>query len=310
MLQGGLNMINYIVETVGLTKKFKHQIAVNDVNMKVEKGAIYGFIGRNGAGKTTTLKMICGLSKPTVGEIHLFNNSHNEFVYKRIGALIENVGAYPDMSARENMMLKAIGLGLNDKKHVDELLELLNLNHTKGKKVKDFSFGMKQRLGIALALLGNPDLLILDEPTNGLDPEGIKEMRNTILKLNEEREITFIISSHILGELDKIATHYGIIKDGELLEQISQKELKEKCRNYLAITVDDIKRATLILEEELKIKDYEIMSNEEIHIYVDNDSKLINEVLLNNGIHISQIYFQKKDLETYFLEKIEGNKNA
>ena len=303
-------MKNYIVETVRLTKKFKHQTVVNDVNMKVKKGAIYGFIGRNGAGKTTTLKMICGLSKPTSGEIHLFNDTHKEFVYKSIGALIENVGAYPDMTAKENMMLKATGLGLSDKRKVNELLELLNLNHTEGKKVKHFSLGMKQRLGIALALLGNPDLLILDEPTNGLDPEGIREIRNTILKLNEEKGITFIISSHILGELDKIATHYGIIKDGELLEQISQKELKEKCRNYLALVVDDVKKAVFVLEQQLKITDYELMENGEIHIYTEDDSKYINEELLKNSIHISQIFFQKQDLESYFLEKIGGNQNA
>lgn len=303
-------MTNYIVETVGLTKKFKHQTAVNAVNMKVKKGAIYGFIGRNGAGKTTTLKMICGLSKPTSGNIHLFNDTHKEFVYKSIGALIENAGAYPDMTAKENMMLKAIGLGLSDKKQVNELLELLNLNHTDSKKVKHFSLGMKQRLGIALALLGNPDLLILDEPTNGLDPEGIREIRNTILKLNEERGITFIISSHILGELDKMATHYGIIKDGELLEEISQKELKEKCRNYLALTVDDVNKSIIVLEEQLKIENYELMENGEIHIYTEDDSKHINEELLKNDIHISQIYFQKKDLEAYFLEKIGGNQNA
>lgn len=303
-------MTNYIVETVGLTKKFKHQTAVNAVNMKVKKGAIYGFIGRNGAGKTTTLKMICGLSKPTSGEIHLFNDTHKEFEYKSIGALIENAGLYPDMSARENMMLKAIGLGLKDKKQINELLELLNLHHTDKKKVNHFSLGMKQRLGIALALLGNPDLLILDEPTNGLDPEGIREIRNTILKLNEEKGITFIISSHILGELDKMATHYGIIKDGELIEQISQKELKEKCKNYLALTVDDVKKAILILEDQLKVTDYEIMENEEIHIYTEDDSKNINEELVKNGIHISQIYFQKQDLETYFLEKIGGDQHA
>ncbi|NBK98860.1 MAG: ATP-binding cassette domain-containing protein [Erysipelotrichia bacterium] len=303
-------MKKYIVETVGLTKKFKHQIAVNDVNMKVEKGAIYGFIGRNGAGKTTTLKMICGLSTQTSGEIHLFNDTHKEFVYKSIGALIENTGAYPDMSAKENMMLKAIGLGINDKRQVNELLELLNLHHTDRKKVKHFSVGMKQRLGIALALLGNPDLLILDELTNGLDPEGIREIRNTILKLNEEKGITFIISSHILGELDKMATHYGIIKDGELIEQISRNELKKKCKSYLALVVDDVKKAIVILEEQLKVTDYELMENEEIHIYTSIDSKNVNEELLKKGIHISQIYFQKQDMETYFLEKMGGNQNA
>lgn len=303
-------MMNYIVETVGLTKKFKHQTAVNAVNMKVKKGAIYGFIGRNGAGKTTTLKMICGLSKPTSGEIHLFDDTHKEFTYKSIGALIENAGVYPNMSAKENMMLKATGLGLSNTKQVDEILELLQINKMEGKKVKHFSLGMKQRLGIALALLGNPDLLILDEPTNGLDPEGIREIRNTILKLNEEKGITFIISSHILGELDKMATHYGIIKDGELIDQISQSELAEKCRSFLALAVDDVKKASFILEEKLGITDYELMENGEIHIYTEDDSKYINEELLKHGIHISQIYSQKQDLESYFLNEIGGNQNA
>lgn len=301
--------MNYIIKTVGLTKKFKNQIAVNDVNMEVKKGSIYGFIGRNGAGKTTTLKMICGLSKKSFGEIHLISNLHKDFTYKSIGALIENTGAYPDISAKENMNLKAIGLGLTDKNEVDEILKLLSLDKTGNKKVKHFSLGMKQRLGIALALLGNPDLLILDEPTNGLDPEGIKEIRNIILKLNKEKEITFIISSHILGEIEKIATHYGIIKDGKLIEQISQDELKEKCKNFISLTVSDTKRAIFILEEKLKIKNYELMENNDIHIYTDNSSEHINKELLKENIHISQIYFQKQDLESYFLEKIGGNKN-
>lgn len=303
-------MQDYIVETIGLTKKFKRQTAVSNVYMKVPKGSIYGFIGRNGAGKTTTLKMLCGLTKPTEGEIHLFHDTHKEYAYRSIGALIEHVGAYPDISAKENMMLKATGLGLSDKSQVDALLKLLNLEHAGKKQVKHFSLGMKQRLGIALALLGNPELLILDEPINGLDPEGIREIRNTIVKLNEEYGITFIISSHILGELDKFATHYGIIKDGQLIEQITQKELSDKCRSYLTLRVDAAAKATSILENTLFIHDYEVMADGEIHIYQDVDSRAITHELSMHNMQIAQIYEQKQDLESYFLHKIGGSDHA
>lgn len=303
-------MTDYIVETVGLTKKFKHQTAVNAVNMKVKKGAIYGFIGRNGAGKTTTLKMICGLSKPTSGEIHLFNDTHGEYTYRNIGALIENVGAYPELTAKENMLLKKTGLGIHGYHEVDSLLELLHLKEAGKKKVKHFSLGMKQRLGIALALLGNPDLLILDEPTNGLDPEGIREMRNTLIDLNEQKGITIIISSHILGELDRIATHYGIIKNGELIEEISRSELSEKCKDYLSLTVDNVEKTVLVLEENLKIRDYEIMENGDFHVYGKIESGMINSALTLQNIHVLQMYYQKQDLETYFLNMIGGNDNV
>lgn len=303
-------MENNIVETIGLTKKFKHQTAVNAINLHVPKGAIYGFIGRNGAGKSTALKMICGLVKPTSGEIRLFNEAHFDLAYRSIGALIENVGAYPELSARENMLLKATGLGLNDKEEIESLLILSGLNPKDKKPVKQFSLGMKQRLGIALALLGNPDLLILDEPINGLDPEGIREIRNTILKLNEEKGMTFIISSHILSELDKVATHYGIIKDGELIEEISQKDLAEKCKSYLAMRVDDLKKTTFILEEKLGIKDYEIKEDGELHVFTQNNSQMLNTELMKQGIQISQIYYQKQDLESYFLNKVGGQDHA
>lgn len=303
-------MNDYIVETKELTKRFKNQIAVNKLHMMVPKGSIYGFIGRNGAGKTTTLKMLCGLVKPTTGEIHLFHDENREYTYRSIGALIENVGAYPELSARENMILKATGLGLSDNEEVDKLLKLFHLNTTGKKAVKNFSLGMKQRLGIAMALLGKPDLLILDEPINGLDPEGIREIRNVLLQLNEEMGITIIISSHILGELGKIATHYGIIKEGKLIEQITQRELLEKCRNYIAITVDDTKKTAFLLEDKLHIPDYEIMENEEIHIFTEKSSEFINTELIKNGVQISQIYYQRQDLEGYFLDKIGGEIHA
>lgn len=299
-------MSDYIVETVGLTKRFKHQTAVNDMNMKVEKGAIYGFIGKNGAGKTTTLKMLCGLCNPTSGEIHLFHDTHKEFTYRNIGALIENAGVYPELTAKENMLLKSTGLGIHKSCEVDELLALLHLKEAKAKKVKHFSLGMKQRLGIALALLGNPDLLILDEPTNGLDPEGIREMRNILFDLNKRKGTTILISSHILNELNKIATHYGVIKNGELIEQFTQSELSEKCKNYLSLSVDNIEKTILVLEEKLKITNYELMENGEIHLYGEIESGMISSLLASYHIHVMQLYYQKQDLETYFINLIGG----
>ena len=300
-------MKEYVVETIGLTKQYPHQKAVRHLNMKVEKGAIYGFIGRNGAGKTTTLKMLCGLSKPSEGELHLFQDQYPMHTYRRIGALIEHAGLYPNLSASDHMKLKAMGMGLHDESQIEELLTLFQLHHTGKKTVKHFSLGMKQRLGIAMALLGQPDLLLLDEPINGLDPEGIREIRNTLRKLNEEKGMTIIISSHILEELDKLATHYGIIKDGELIEQISARELIEKCKNYLAIRVDDVKKASVILEQELHIHAYEIMADGELHVFDEHRNAQINTVLQQRGIHISSLYERKQDLESYFLNKIGGN---
>ena len=224
-----------VVRTMSLSKKYQGKNAVDHVTMTVKQGAIYGFIGRNGAGKSTTLKMLCGLAKPTSGDIQIFGTTlQNTVTRKRIGMLIEQAGIYPNFTAYENMKLKANYLGVIDPDlKIRELLALFHLEEQKKKKIKQFSMGMKQRLGIAMALLGNPDLLILDEPINGLDPEGILEIRQMLKRFNEENRITMIISSHILGELSKIATDYGIIKDGKLIEQISAKELEAKCNDYI-----------------------------------------------------------------------------
>lgn len=302
--------MEYIVETRDLCKSFKHHRAVKHLDMKIKKGSIYGFIGRNGAGKSTTLKMICGLSKPSSGEILLFGGERTAFTYRSIGALIEQAGLFPDLSAKENMCLKATGLGLSSFQSVEDLLQLVGLAHTKHKPIKKFSVGMKQRLGIAMALLGNPDLLILDEPLNGLDPEGIKEMRDILLNLNQHHGITMIISSHMLGELEKIATCYGMIKDGELIEQISADELKEVCKSYLAIQVNDIAAACALLENELHINDYKVQEQQKIWIFEEQKSEEINSCFLQHGIIISQMYYQRQDLETYFLHKIGGEQNA
>ena len=228
------------IETKALTKRYKDKAAVKHLELKVRKGEIYGFIGRNGAGKSTTLKMISGLAAFTEGEIRLFERPVGDpAVRRRLGVLIESAGLYPNMTAKQNVVMKARCMGLVDESSADEVLKLTGLADAGRKKVKHFSMGMKQRLGVALALLGNPDLLLLDEPINGLDPEGIREFRQLLLKLHEEGK-TIVVSSHILGELSKIATSYGIIKDGELIEQITREELEERCQDYFQIEVHDI----------------------------------------------------------------------
>ena len=295
-----------VVEINNLCKTYKDTKAVAHVNMTIKKGDIYGFIGRNGAGKSTTLKMIVGLIFPTSGQIKLFGESRNKFTDRRIGSLIENPGLYPNLSAYDNMELKAIALGLKDKEKIIELLNLVKLDYKSKKIVKKFSLGMKQRLAIALALLGNPDLLILDEPINGLDPEGIRQIREVIQYLNENKKMTIIISSHILGELSKIATRYGIIRDGQMIEEISAKELDQKCRDYLLLKVEQVEKAIPLLENDLGIYDYIVHENNEIRIYDNIESSKINLVLTKHNIRINQIYYQKQDLESYFLEKIGG----
>ena len=295
-----------VVRTMSLSKKYQGKNAVDHVTMTVKQGAIYGFIGRNGAGKSTTLKMLCGLAKPTSGDIQIFGTTlQNTVTRKRIGMLIEQAGIYPNFTAYENMKLKANYLGVIDPDlKIRELLALFHLEEQKKKKIKQFSMGMKQRLGIAMALLGNPDLLILDEPINGLDPEGILEIRQMLKRFNEENRITMIISSHILGELSKIATDYGIIKDGKLIEQISAKELEAKCNDYIHLKTPDPKKAVVALEEKLGIRHYEIRPDGEIRIYERNNQ--ISKVLLEQGIVVEELFRHQQDLERYFLELMGG----
>ena len=223
-----------LVQTHNLTKQYRQHKAVSNVNLSVKKGEIYGLIGRNGAGKTTVLRLISRLAKPTEGDIFLFGqNSHDTgYLQNCVGILIENPGVYPNMSAKDNVKLKCLAMGISRKSYIEELLEDVGLSPNEKKKVKHFSVGMKQRLGIALALAGNPRLVILDEPINGLDPQGMAEIREMIIKLNREKGITFIISSHILGELSKIATSFGIIENGELKRQILKTDLTEDLEEY------------------------------------------------------------------------------
>ena len=300
----------YAVETRGLTKIYKGKAAVHSLDMKVQEGAIYGFIGRNGAGKSTTLKMLCGLVRPSAGEIRLFGKEGTDpVIARRIGCLVESAGLYPNMTARQNMLMKAKCMGLAEESKVDEILARTGLTDAGRKKTKYFSMGMKQRLGIALALLGNPDLLILDEPINGLDPEGVREIRQLILGLNEEGK-TFLISSHILGELSKISSHYGIIKDGNLVEQISREELEKNCSDYFRIEVDDVNRALALIGEHMETSDAQVQDSHVIHLYDLKDGTELNRILIENGVQIHASGFHHMDLEDYFLARMDGAKNA
>lgn len=296
----------YAAETVCLTKVYGGKAAVKKLDLKVREGSIYGFIGRNGAGKSTALKMISGLVKPTEGEIRLFGKTVSDpAVRRRLGVLIESPGLYPNMTARQNAVMKVKCMGLVDEKSADRVLETTGLAHTGKKLVKHFSMGMKQRLGVALALLGNPDLLILDEPINGLDPEGIRELRGLVLRLHEEGK-TFLISSHILGELSKISTDYGIIRDGELIEQITKEELEEKCMDYYQIETGDVRRALPVIQETLKGVQAEVMDQRKIRIYGLEEGSQLNRVLAENQIPVYASGFHHMDLEEYFLSRMEG----
>jgi ABC-type multidrug transport system, ATPase component len=292
------------VETKGLTKLYGGKAAVKDLNLRVGEGQIYGFIGRNGAGKSTTLKMISGLASPTQGEVSLFGKPLSDpVVRRRLGVLIEEAGLYPNMTARQNVVMKAKCMGLAEEKSIDQVLDLTGLSNTGKKQVKHFSMGMKQRLGVALALLGNPDLLILDEPINGLDPEGIKELRQLVLKLREEGK-TILLSSHILGELSKIATNYGIIKDGELMEQITRSELEEKCQDYFQVEVGDVRRALPVIQESFPQVQAEVSDARIIRIYGLSEGVELNRRLAENQVPVYGSGFHHIDLEEYFLERM------
>ncbi|MBZ2174294.1 ATP-binding cassette domain-containing protein [Schnuerera sp. xch1] len=282
--------------------------------MKIKKGDIYGFIGRNGAGKTTTIRMITGLVTPTKGEIELFSQKGEKNIKAgrpRLGSIIEHPALYPDFTAFENMKLRGKLLGIPDKKVINSILGTVGLSDVGKKKVKNFSLGMRQRLGLALALLGNPDFLILDEPINGLDPEGIVEMRKLLKKLNEEQGITILISSHILGELSKLATRYGVINNGTLVEEFTDKELQLKCRKYLSLKVSDSAKTSFVLEDIFKTTNYEVLPDNIIKVYnlLDMSGEICLE-LAKNDVKIYSIESKGDDLEEYFMKLMGGNNHA
>jgi ABC-2 type transport system ATP-binding protein len=244
--------MEYVLQTNGLTKKYKNFQALDRLTMHVPKGAIYGFVGKNGAGKTTLIRLICGLQEATSGEYSLYGiDSRDKAIAKsrrRMGAVVETPSIYLDMTAEENLKQQYLILGLPSYDGMQDLLKLVGLENTGKKKAKNFSLGMRQRLGIAVALCGDPDFLVLDEPANGLDPQGIVEIRELILKLNRERQITVLISSHILDELSKLATHYGIIDGGRMVKELSAEELDNLCRKCVRMEVTDTKALARVLD--------------------------------------------------------------
>ncbi len=297
-----------VIQTIGLSKRYKDRWAVDHLDLRVDQGDIYGFIGQNGAGKSTTLKLLCGLARPTQGEALIFGKPVRDSVARRrVGTLIEQPGLYPDLSGRENLRLYAALLGLDSpERQVDGILETVGLTPGEKKPVKHYSMGMKQRLGVGLALLGGPDLLLLDEPINGLDPEGIREMRELLLRLNRERGLTILVSSHILGELSKIATRYGIIQEGRMVEQITAGELEQKCTDYLHLRPDQPQKAAALLERELHLSRWEMRPEGEIRIYEAADARAVGQILTQAGIAVEEMGLHRQDLESYFLERMGG----
>ncbi len=303
--------MDYALITDGITKIYGKHTVVDHVSMHVKKGDIYGFIGKNGAGKTTFMRIVAGLAAPAAGSMELFGSGDLEKQRQRLGTLIEQPGLYGTMTARDNLEVVRKSYGITGKHAVDEMLEFVGLAQAGKKKVKNFSMGMKQRLGIAIALFRSPDFLILDEPINGLDPEGIKEVRDLLSKLNRERQITILISSHILGELSKIATNYGIIKEGVLIEEFLAEDLKNRCRRCVKLVVDDAQRATTILEEKCHITEYDVLEEGVIRVFdgLDN-SWVMNRELIEGGIHLKESYLAGQDLEGYFMDLLGGASNA
>lgn len=304
--------MDYVLQTNALSKNYRHFKALNGLSMNIPKGAIYGFVGKNGAGKTTLIRLVCGMQEPTSGNYILYGrkNSDKEIVKsrRRMGAVIEAPSIYLDMTAEENLKQQYRILGLPSFDGLHDILSLVGLEKTGKKKTRNFSLGMRQRLGIAIALAGNPDFLVLDEPANGLDPYGIIEIRELILKLNREQQITVLISSHILDELSKLATHYGFIDGGSILKEISSEELEAACRKCIHMEVSDTKALVRVLDKQ-KI-DYKILSDTQADVFAKvNPSHLIS-ALTKESCEVFSMQERDESLESYYINLIGGRKDA
>ena len=302
-----------VLAAYGLRKAYGANMALDGLSMMVRRGDIYGLVGRNGAGKTTLMRMATGQSTPTGGELELFGASGKELRAQRsrTGAMIEIPSFSPFLTARENLEYYRLQRGIPGREAVDEALELVNLTATGPKKFKSFSLGMKQRLGLGLALMNHPDFLILDEPINGLDPEGVAEFRQILRRLNQERETTILISSHILSELSSIATRYGFMEQGKLLEEISAEALHDKCRTCLRLEVDDAAQAAAILQTELGTDKFEVLPGNVVQLYdCLDDPKRASYALAQNGVALLAMEQKGADLEAYFLNLIGGGPHA
>lgn len=295
-------MQEIVLQTNNLTKKYKDFVALDNATITIHKGDIYGLIGRNGAGKTTLMKTITTLTNKTGGSFSLFDSEEELTESKRrIGCLIESPAFFDNLTAYQNLKYYSIQKGIVDEKQIDKVLKTVDLYKERNKKFKKFSLGMKQRLGIAFAILDNPDFIILDEPINGLDPIGIKEIRDTLKRLNEEEKITILISSHILSELYLIANHFCFIDKGRIIKDISKEELDLECSKCIVIRTKDVQKATVVLEKELSTTNYKVIDNTEIRLYdyLENSAK-VNKTLLSNDIEIMGIYESGISLEDYF----------
>lgn len=303
--------MDYIMETVGLRKSYKGNMVVNNVNIHVPKGAIYGFVGPNGAGKSTVMKMVLNLIQPEAGEVQLFGEKVSEQsyeVFKRVGSIIENPYFYEKMTARQNLELHCDYMGFPNKERIDEVLQMVDLQNIEGKQIRHYSLGMKQRLAIARAILARPEFLILDEPINALDPEGIREMRTLFQKLNREDGTTIFISSHILSEVDLIADTIGIIQHGKLLTELPIEEIHKRQTEYISLQVDDVTHAAALLEK-MGITNFSVVDKEFIRIYgSDISDKALSKALIENGIGLESLGRTHDTLEDYFFQLTEEGK--
>ena len=304
--------MEYVLETNGLSKRYRDFTALNGLNLHIPKGSIYGFVGRNGAGKTTLIRLICGLQEPTGGSFTLYGAKNTdakiERARRRMGAVVETPSIYMDMTAEENIRQQYLVLGIPSTDGIAELLHLVGLDGTGKKKAKNFSLGMRQRLGIAVALAGNPDFLVLDEPVNGLDPQGIIEMRELILKLNREHGTTVLISSHILDELSRLATHYGFIDGGHMVKEMSAEELEMRCRKCTRVEATNSKVLARVLDS--LDAEYRIVDDAKVDVFADIQvTKLAVEALKENCV-IYSMKERDESLESFYMNLIGGAHHA
>lgn len=308
--------MRYILETIlratNLSKIYGKHKALDKVSIEIKRGMIYGLIGENGAGKSTFMRAIMGLITIDEGDIELFGETGMKGLQqarRKMGQSIETPALYPELTARENLQVQAANGGVSERE-IDDLLRLMNISNTGKKKVKNFSLGMRQRLAIAATLITNPEFLILDEPTNGLDPSGMVEMREIIQRLVTERGITVLLSSHLLDELSQIATHYGILHDGRLIRELSREQLASETRRYIELETTEVQKAVVVLDE-LGIKDYGVVNGTEINIYEQlDDVAAINRSLVLANVNVLRIGTTRQKLEDYFLQLTGGNTHA
>lgn len=300
--------MEYVLQTNAIKKEYGNYKALNGLSMNVPKGSIYGFVGKNGSGKTTLIRLVCGLQFPTDGALVLYGVGHRDRavakVRHRLGAVVETPSIYLNMTAEENLREQYRILGIPSYDGISELLKLVGLDNTGKKKAKNFSLGMRQRLGIAVALAGNPDFLILDEPVNGLDPQGIVEIRELILKLNRENGITVLISSHILDELSKVATHFGFIDRGKIVKEMSAAELEAACRKTIIITVTDTKPLCKVLDE--SHTEYSVLSDTQAEIYGEIDMTKLTLELFKLNCRVQSLKERNETLETFYINLVGG----